>query len=47
METCKICGEKLESDDKEYCKKCQKLQEDLHMDDLASNILFSPFNPGL
>jgi predicted amidophosphoribosyltransferase len=39
---CKNCGKKLEEDEKNYCKECL-----LEMDDFASNIKYSPFNPGL
>lgn len=42
---CKNCGKELNSKEEKdgICKKCK----DLEMDDLASNILFSPFSPGL
>jgi uncharacterized membrane protein YvbJ len=38
---CENCGKLLNKDEKVYCKDCE-----LDMDDLASNITFSPFNPG-
>ena len=46
---CKRCGQIFYSEEEatDLYNQCRLEQEQSEMDDFASNIIFSPFNPGI